>query len=272
MGEFALEEGLLPCGYGTHGQRLRRSHRAGTYRPVTIYVPVGRCGQFAIWTRPLGGKKRANVQNTAAHDEQQRRLAKTFAGHAFKFRTSSEEHWPDRRRRPPCHQVWSSRDHLIGQELHRATGPQLPGQLPQAGCAKQLSGPKNRTSIAVFLDHAMDGRHEAVSMVIPVKQYGLVQLQFEFAADVDAESHRDFSRFSIRVLIRTVRTSTRISTSMTANAWRTLAGSFGRRGTIRLGSGVSWPQYSHSSSKHAMTASPGRKYSRMAGRGRSREW
>src|SRR5664279_4381236 len=41
---------------------------------------------------------------------------------------------------------------------------------------------------------------------------------------------------------------------------------------MRLGSGVSWPQYSHSSSKHAMTASPALKYSRMAGRGRSREW
>ena len=41
---------------------------------------------------------------------------------------------------------------------------------------------------------------------------------------------------------------------------------------MRLGSGVSWPQYSHSSSKQAMTASPGRKYSRMEGRGESRAW
>src|SRR5664279_3146803 len=118
----------------------------------------------------------------------------------------------------------------------------------------------------------MGGRHEAVSMVISVKQHGLVQLHFEFAADIDAESHVGFSRPSMRVLIRPVRTSTRISVSMTANAWRTLVGSFGRRGTMRLGSGVSWPQYSHSSSKHAITASPGLKYSRMAGRGRSREW
>src|SRR5271165_5184285 len=118
----------------------------------------------------------------------------------------------------------------------------------------------------------MDGRHEAVSVIVLVKEYSLVQLQFEFAADIDAESHVDFSRSSMTVLIPTVRTSIRISVPMTANAWRTLAGSFGRRGTMRLGSGVSWPQYSHSSSKQAMTASPDLKYRRMAGRGRSNEW
>ena len=74
------------------------------------------------------------------------------------------------------------------------------------------------------------------------------------------------------VLIRTVSKSTCMSVSMTASAWRTLAGSFDRTGMIRLGSGVSWPQYSHSSSKDAMTASPARKYSKTAGSGRSSEW
>src|SRR5271165_5810732 len=144
-------------------------------------------------------------------------MGKLFAGDGFKFRSHAEEHRPHRRRRPPCQQVRSSRDDGVRQELYRATGPKLPGQLPQACCTEQLSGAKNGTSIAVLLHHAVDGRHEAVSMVIPVKQYGLVQLQFEFAADIDAESHRDFSRSSIRALIRTVRTSTRISVSMTAN-------------------------------------------------------
>src|SRR5271165_4086298 len=161
---------------------------------------------------------------------------------------------------------------MIGQIFCRTTRSELFRQLPQGCRTQELAGSKQWRSIGLFLDHAMDGRHEAVSMVIAVQQYGLVQLQFEFASDVDAESHRDFSRFSMRVLIRTVRTSTRISVSMTANAWHTLAGSFGRRGTMRLGSGVSWPQYSHSSSKQAMTASPGLRYSRMAGKGRSNEW
>ena len=34
---------------------------------------------------------------------------------------------------------------------------------------------------------------------------------------------------------------------------------------------LEWPQYSHSSSKQAITASPGRKYSRTEGRGMSSE-
>src|SRR5271166_3791493 len=56
------------------------------------------------------------------------------------------------------------------------------------------------------------------------KEHGLVQLQFELASDIDAESHVDFSRPSMMVLIRTVSTSTCMSVSTTANVWRTLAG------------------------------------------------
>src|ERR1019366_8640337 len=160
-------------------------------------------------------------------------------------------------------------DDLVRQELHRAPGPQLPGQLPQARRTEQLSGAKDRTPVAVLLYHAVDGRHVTVAVIVLVKEHGLVQLQFEFASDIDTESHVGFSRLSMMVLIRTVSTSTCMSVSMTANAWRTLAGSSGRSGMIRLGSGVSWPQYSHSSLKHAMTASPARKYSKTAGRGRS---
>src|SRR5208337_4758122 len=148
---------------------------------------------------------------------------------------------------------------MIGQIFCRTTRSKLFRKLPQGCRTQELAGSKQWSAVGLFLGHAMDGRHEAVSVIISVKQHGLVQLQFEFAADIDAESHVDFSRSSMRVLIRTVRTSTRISVSMTANAWRTLSGSFGRSGTMRLGSGVSWPQYSHSSSKQAITASPGRK-------------
>src|SRR5208337_4348724 len=161
---------------------------------------------------------------------------------------------------------------MIGQIFCRTTRSKLFRQLPQGCRTQELAGSKQWSAIGLFLHHAVDGRHEAVSMVITVKQYGLVQLQFELASDIDAESHRDFSRSSMRVFTRIVSTSTRITVSMTANAWRTLAGSFGRMGTMRLGSGVSCPQYSDSSSKHAMTASPGLKCSRTAGRGRSREW
>src|SRR5208283_2989683 len=211
MGEFALEEGLLPCGDGSHGQRLRRAHRPRAYGAVkAVDVPVGRRRQFAVWTGPPAGGKRADVQHIAAHDEQQGRVGKPFAGDAFKFRSGAEEHWPYRRRCPPRQQVRSSRDNLVGQELHRETGPQLPGQLPQARRTEQLSGAKNRTSIAVLLHHAVDGRHVAVSVIVLVEEYSLVQLQFEFASDIDTESHVDFSRLSMMVLIRNVSTSTRI--------------------------------------------------------------
>src|SRR5271157_1564016 len=117
----------------------------------------------------------------------------------------------------------------------------------------------------------MDGRHESVPMVISVKQHGLVKLQFEFASDVNAESHLAFSLSSMRVLIRTVSPSIRIEVSNTSSACRTLPASVGRSGMMRLGSGVSCPQYSHSSSKQAITASPGWKYSRTEGRGMSSE-
>src|SRR5271165_5307382 len=199
-------------------------------------------------------------------------MGKDLARNAGKLRAVTKEHGPHCRGRPPCDQLRSPSNNVFGQEFCRTTRSKLFRKLPQGCRTQELAGSKQWSTVGLFLGHAMDGRHEAVSVVISVKQYGLVQLQLEFAADINAESHVGFSRPSMRVLIRPARTSTRISVSMTASAWRTLAGSFGRRGTMRLGSGVSWPQYSHSSSKHAMTASPGRKYSRMAGRGRSREW
>src|SRR5271157_5607680 len=272
MGEFALEECLLPRCYGSHGQRLRRAHRACTNAAVTSGVPVGRGRQLAVWIRPPVGRKRADVQDIAAHDEQQRRVGKPFAGDAFKFRSGAEEHWPYRRRCPPRQQVRSSRNDMFRQELHWATGPKLAGQLPQTVRTEQLSGAKNRTSNAVLLHHAVDGRHVSVSVIVLVKEHGLIQLQFEFASDIDTESHVDFSRLSMMFLIRTVSTSTCMSVSMMASAWRTLAGSSARNGMIRLGSGVSCPQCSHSSSKHAMTASPAWKCSKTAGSGRSSEW
>jgi hypothetical protein len=52
-----------------------------------------------------------------------------------------------------------------------------------------LSGTEERNSIGFFLHNAVDGRHETVSVVVPVKEYGLVKLQFEFASDINAESH-----------------------------------------------------------------------------------
>src|SRR5208337_4548016 len=85
---------------------------------------------------------------------------------------------------------------MFRQELHWAPGPKLPGQLPQACCTEQLSGAKKGTSIAVLLHHAVDGRHVSVSVIVPVKEHGLVQLQFKFASDVDTESHWGFSRIS----------------------------------------------------------------------------
>src|SRR5208283_1252024 len=157
----------------------------------------------------------ANVQNIAAHDEQQGRVRKAFARDALKFRSGAKEHWPYRRRCPPRQQVRGSRDDLIRQELHRATGPQLPGQLPQARRTEQLSGAKNGTSISVLLRHAVDGRHVTVAVIVPVEEHGLVQLQFEFASDINTESHVDFSWPSMMVLIRTVSTSTLMSVSMT---------------------------------------------------------
>src|SRR5271157_790195 len=196
MGEFALEECLLPRCYGSHGQRLRRAHRACTNAAVTSGVPVGRGRQLAVWIRPPVGRKRADVQDIAAHDEQQRRVGKPFAGDAFKFRSGAEEHWPYRRRCPPRQQVRSSRNDMFRQELHWATGPKLAGQLPQTGRTEQLSGAKNRTSNAVLLHHAVDGRHVSVSVIVLVKEHGLIQLQFEFASDIDTESHVDFSRLS----------------------------------------------------------------------------
>jgi hypothetical protein len=39
----------------------------------------------------------------------------------------------------------------------------------------------------------MHGRHAAIPVIVLVKQYGLVKLQFEFASDIDAESHMGVS-------------------------------------------------------------------------------
>src|ERR1019366_5446357 len=61
-------------------------------------------------------------------------------------------------------------------------------------------------------------------------------------SEIDSETHGDSPQLSIMLLIRTASTRTCMSVSITARAWRTLAASSGRSGTIRLGSGVSWPQ------------------------------
>ena len=148
--------------------------------------------------RPLVAKSGERTEHCYA-----RRTAtpggKPFAGDTFKFRSSAEEHRPYRRRRPPCQQVRGSRDDVVRQELHRATSPQLMRQLPQACRTEQLSSAKHGTSISVLLHHAVDGRHVSVSVIVPVKQHRLVQLQFEFASDINAESHVGFSRISRRL-------------------------------------------------------------------------
>src|SRR5208283_4543531 len=145
-------------------------------------------------------------------------MRKELARNIGKLRSVTEEHRPNRCGRPPCDQLRSPSDNVFRQEFCRATRSKLFGQLPQGCRTQELAGSKQWSAIGLSLDHAMDGRHEAVPMVISVKQYGLIKLQFEFAADIDAESHRDFSRSSMRVLIRPARMSTRISVSITAKA------------------------------------------------------
>ncbi len=92
----------------------------------------------------------------------------------------------------------------------------MTSQLPQARRTEQLSGTKKRTSITVLLRHAVDGRHVAVSVIVLVQEHGLVQLQFEFASDIDTESQVGFSRLSMMVLIRTTNASSCINVSITA--------------------------------------------------------
>src|SRR5271165_1065208 len=146
-------------------------------------------------------------------------MRKELARNASKLRPVAEEHGPVRRGRPPCDQLRSASNDVFRKEFCRTTRSKLFRQLPQGCRIQELAGSNQWSAVGLFLDHAMDGSHEAVPMVISVKQYGLVQLQFEFASNIDAESHVGFSHPSMSVLIRAVRTSTCISVSMTANAY-----------------------------------------------------
>src|SRR5271165_2731379 len=135
-------------------------------------------------------------------------MRKELARNVGKLRSVTEEHGPHGRGRPPSEQLRSASNNVFWQEFCRTTRSKLFDQLPQGCRTQELAGSKQWSATGLFLDHAMDGRHEAVSLVISVKQYGLVQLQFEFASDIDAESHVGFSRLSMMFLIRTASTST----------------------------------------------------------------
>src|SRR5271166_6979995 len=95
---------------------------------------------------------------------------KELARNIGKLRSLTEEHGPNRRGRPPCDQLRSPSDNVFRQEFCRTTRSKLFGQLPQGCRTQELAGSKQWSALGLFLNHAMDGRHQAVSMVIPVKQ------------------------------------------------------------------------------------------------------
>src|SRR5271165_3909369 len=110
-------------------------------------------------------------------------MRKELARNSGKLRSVPEEHGPHGYRLPPCNQLRSPSNDVFGQEFCRTTRPKLFRQLPQDCRTQELARSKQWSTIGLFLHHGMDGRHGAVPMVISVKQYGLAQLQFEFAAD-----------------------------------------------------------------------------------------
>src|ERR1039457_2089506 len=103
-------------------------------------------------------------------------MRKELARNAGKLRSVAEEHGPHGCWRPPCDQLRRASNDVFGQEFCRTTRPKLFRQLPQGCRTQELAGSKQWSAIGLFLDHAMDRRHVAVSMVISVQQYGLVQL------------------------------------------------------------------------------------------------
>src|ERR1019366_7446275 len=105
-------------------------------------------------------------------------MRKELARNAGKLRSVTEEHGPHGRGRPPCDQLRSASNDVFWQKFCRTIRSKLFRQLPQGRRTQELAGSKQWSTIGLFLDHPMDGRHEAVSVFISVKQYGLVQLQF----------------------------------------------------------------------------------------------
>src|SRR5271157_5089802 len=83
VGEFALEERLLPQANGRDRLLLRNLHAPSATHAVVVAVPVGRHAQLRFRLGPLVFGKGANPQMRSTYFEQQGRVGIELAIHVF---------------------------------------------------------------------------------------------------------------------------------------------------------------------------------------------